>query len=206
MRTNSEQVQFDTFGYVTFCHAAFVQTDANSTFSSGWEDIYFRERYHLVDPVIGFGQANFGRSAATVLDPAQMAGALFEEARAHSADSNVAMVSHFGGSTRIFGGVNHDLDARALPVALESLQADHRRDLAAGLRRLSDMQLDLLDLAEEGHSDKVIANELGVSHSLIAQRKRAICETMGMTCWRGVVQLYTLDKWHGIVPGEGFGQ
>ncbi|MBP0483977.1 autoinducer binding domain-containing protein [Sagittula salina] len=193
------QDEMSSFGHVTFSTDGLTQGHAVSTFSAGWQDRYFAGKFYLADPVISFGLHGAAGSRITILPEKVRKTPLYEEARAFGAESNVAAVSHFGGSTRLFGGVNLDLDERVLPRLLGSVQMDHRRDLAQGLQRLSDIQIDLLDLAEEGHPEKVIAAELGVSLSTIAQRKRAICNAMGMTVWRSVLQLYTWNKWGGLV-------
>lgn len=99
----------------------------------------------------------------------------------------------------VFGGVNPELDPRATASIQHACQATHRIELLKNLDLLTDTQIDLMEMAEEGFLDKEIASEFGISLSAIAQRKQAICKAVGTDCFKSTLRLYTLQKWGGLV-------
>ena len=172
-----------------------------STFSDDWVDKYFANGFEQIDPVFKFAMKNRRRCAASALSPEDMRSPLFEEARAYGADSNIMITDYIGGSTMVLGGVNPDLTAENLGEAIQACKAVHRQSLLDRLGLLSEKQIDLLELVEMGLKDAEISFELGVSPSAIAQRKRAICNTLGITSFPVAAQIYTADKWSGLICG-----
>lgn len=195
------QAKFDSFGYVTLTNGQ-TPEDAITTFPDQWKELYFKNAFYKYDPIFHFSNSMLRRSGATLLSSKQMNGDLFDAAEQFDANSNFVSVSHYGGNTMVFGGVNSDLDQRTISDCHSLCRATHRLDLARKLANLSDAQLDLMELAEEGHPDKEIASELGVSMSAVAQRKQVVCSQVGVTSFRAALQLYSLDKWGGLIAGK----
>ncbi len=100
----------------------------------------------------------------------------------------------------VFGGVNHHLDRRSAQEAELACKATHRQIMVARLSGLSDAQIDILEMYEEGLLDKEVAGELNVSISAVAQRKQAICHHLGVNSFRVVMGVYSVAKWGSIVP------
>lgn len=195
------QAKFDSFGYVTLVNGQ-TPEDAVTTFPDQWKELYFSNEFFRFDPVFHFANSMLRRSGATLLSKDQMNGDLFDAAEQFDANSNFVSVSHYGGNTMVFGGVNTDLDYNAISDCHSLCRATHRLELAKKLAALTDAQLDLMDMAEEGHPDKEIASELGVSMSAIAQRKQAVCSQVGVASFRAALQLYSLDKWGGMIAAK----
>jgi DNA-binding CsgD family transcriptional regulator len=192
------QENFSGFGYVVVSQFE-APTAATTNFGDEWHQKYFQEEFHKIDPVFAFNN-RCGRSGVKLLTTQDMSSPLFEEAQSFGADSNFISVSVFGGNRLIFGGVNHDLDERAVSSLHRSCQSTHRMMLIERIDGLSDGQIDFMEMCEEGLLDKQIACELGVSISAVAQRKRAICNKVGVTNFRSALSLYSMRKWSGIVP------
>ncbi len=191
------QEEFDHFGYVVLSNGEDAKS-AKTTFPPRWHTTYFKRNFNKIDPTFTFARSNYRTSSARLLTKEEMNTNLFEEARLFGADSNFVCVSHFSGNQMIFGGVNKDLDARAVQKCQILCQKTHRFELAQKLRKLSDAQVDLMEMSEEGLRDKEISFELGVSLSAIAQRKKAICNIVGTDSFRATLQLYSMIKWAGI--------
>ena len=191
------QERFSGYGYVLLTGNQ-APVSAVTNFAAEWHEKYFEEEFFRIDPVFKFSAKCGLRSSAMLLSHKDMASALFEEARGFGADSNFISVSHFGGNRMIFGGVNHDLDRRAVSAAHLECRKAHRQILVQKVPDLTDTQLDLLDLSEEGLLDKQIAIELGISVSAVAQRKKVICAKIGVTSFPTAVSLYSTWKWGGL--------
>jgi len=173
---------------------------AISTFPVEWVGKYFANGFDKIDPVFHFAVAAGNRSKSTLLNATQMASDLFDEARIYNADSNVVATSYLGGSKMVFGGVNSDLDTRVLPDVQKTCDAAHREILMGRFDTLTDAQIDVLEMVDEGHGDKEIAAEFGVTINAIAQRKAAICNNIGCDRFNSIAGLYSVYKWGGIVP------
>ncbi len=195
------QAKFDSFGFVTLTKGQ-TPDDAITTFPNQWKALYFENEFYKNDPIFLFANNMLRRSGATLLSPDQMNGDLFDAAEQFDANSNFVSVSHYGGNTMVFGGVNTELDHRTISDCHNLCRATHRLDLARKLANLTNAQLDLMDLAEEGHPDKEIASELGVSMSAVAQRKQSVCSHVGVSSFRAALQLYSLDKWGGLIADK----
>jgi len=197
------QEHFSSFGFVTLMQGQ-QPVSATTTFPSRWHQTYFENKLFMQDPIFAFAAQNVKKSTGALLSQNQMSGDLFDAAREFDAASNFVSVSHFAGSSFVFGGVNPDLTNKAVPECQRLCQATHRLALSKRIESLTDTQIDLLEMAEEGFLDKEIAEELGVSMSAIAQRKKAICNHVGVTSFRASLQLYALDKWGGIVASKSY--
>ncbi|PIE13793.1 MAG: hypothetical protein CSA70_03500 [Rhodobacterales bacterium] len=191
------QEHFSDFGYVLLAPGQ-QPNGATTTFPEEWEHRYFEHRFHEIDPVFDFARSNHRQSAASILTDDQMATPLFEEARLFGADSNFLCVSNLGGNTMVFGGVNHHLGEEHVSEARKLCQATHRLDLMRRLSNLTDPQIDVMEMAEEGMLDKEIASDLGVTISAVNQRKQAICKQVGTSSFKVTLGLYSLWKWGGI--------
>lgn len=194
------QEKFTSYGFVLLAPGQ-EPSHATTTFPEQWHETYFENEFHRTDPVFSFASKNIRQSNASLLAHSQMTGDLFDAAREYDAASNFVSVSHFGGNTLVFGGVNTDLDDRALARCHELCRATHRIELSKRIESLTDAQIDLLELAEEGCLDKEISQQLQVSMSAIAQRKQAVCAHIGVSAFRAALQLYSLDKWGGMIAG-----
>jgi DNA-binding CsgD family transcriptional regulator len=197
--TNFLQENFSGFGYVVLGLGE-MPTSAVTNFGSDWHQRYFSQEFHRVDPVFKFFADCRGRSGTRLVSNAEMECPLYEEARLYGADSNFISVSAIGGSQMVLGGVNHELDRGAAAKLHQSCQAAHKSILLERVDQLSDLQIDFLEMCEEGLIDKQIACELGVSLSAVAQRKKAICNKIGVSNFRAALSLYSVRKWSGIVP------
>lgn len=197
--THLMQETFSGYGYVILSPGE-SPSSAENSFGKGWHEKYFSERLYTIDPIFAFHKQCGGRSGAKLLSIEEMNTPLHEEARAYGADSNFISVSAIGCSLMVFGGVNHDLDERAVPGLHRSCQAAHRTVLLKRIDGLSDTQIDFMEMCEEGLLDKQIASELGVSPSAVAQRKKAICVKVGTGNFRTALSLYSVRKWSGVVP------
>ncbi|WP_172684854.1 LuxR C-terminal-related transcriptional regulator [Phaeobacter sp. 11ANDIMAR09] len=193
------QENFSGFGYVVLGLGE-MPTSAVTNFEVDWHQKYFAEQYHRVDPVFKFFADCRGRSGTRLVSEAEMETPLYEEAKLYGADSNFISVSAIGGSQMVLGGVNHDLDVTRASMIHKSCRAAHRSILLERVDQLSDLQIDFLEMCEEGLIDKQIACELGVSISAVAQRKKAICNKIGVSNFRAALSLYSVRKWSGIVP------
>lgn len=193
------QENFSGFGYVVLGFGE-MPTSAVTNFEVDWHQKYFAEQYHRVDPVFKFFADCRGRSGTRLVSEAEMETPLYEEAKLYGADSNFISVSAIGGSQMVLGGVNHDLDVNKASMIHKSCQAEHRSILLERVDQLSDLQIDFLEMCEEGLIDKQISCELGVSISAVAQRKKAICNKIGVSNFRAALSLYSVRKWSGIVP------
>lgn len=195
---NLLQEKFNDWGYVIL-RPGEEPACANTTFPDVWHHTYFKNQFYRIDPVFAFAAQAGRRSGVKLLTPTEMNSDLFEEAELYRADSNVVCVSFFGGNRMILGAVNHELDDRATPDCLSVAQRQHRLELTRNLELLTEPQADLLELAEEGLKDKEIAAEFGISLSAVAQRKKVICDKVGVSNFTATLQLYSLAKWGGIV-------
>ncbi|MFV1637913.1 MULTISPECIES: helix-turn-helix transcriptional regulator [Phaeobacter] len=193
------QEAFSGYGFVILAPGEAPQV-AETSFADSWHEKYFSEGLHEYDPVFDFLRGSGGRSGAKLLSESEMGSPLYEEAEVFGADSNFVSTSSFGGNTLLLGGVNHDLDERALPNLLHSCRALHRSVLLKRVDSLSDSQIDFMEMSEEGLLDKQIASTLDVSISAVAQRKKAICVKLGIGNFRAALSLYSIRKWSGIVP------
>lgn len=195
------QEEFDSVGLAFLGHnGALSEMDTN--FGDGWEQKYVSEDFARIDPVIGKVASSGARSTTYLLSEREMSSELFEEAKAYNANSNFGSVSMFGGSCMVVGGVNADLDERALPRIQAKCYKLHLQLLMQKIDRLRTPQIELLELSEEGLLEKEIAYELGISQSAIVQRKKTICGNVGVASFKAAVSLYTMRKWSGIVPGD----
>ena len=197
--THFLQEAFSGFGYVVLGLGE-MPTSAVTNFRSDWHQKYFDEQFHRVDPVFGFFADCRGRSGTRLVSKTEMETPLYEEARQYGADSNFISVSAIGGSQMVLGGVNHDLDMQQASEIHRTCQTAHKSILLGRVDELSDLQIDFLEMCEEGLIDKQIAGELGVSMSAVAQRKKAICSKIGVSNFRAALSLYSVRKWSGIVP------
>ena len=148
------QELFSSYGYVLLPPGA-MPTEATTTFPDEWHASYFANAFHEIDPVFSFARECRRRSDAKLLSSADMETALFEEAGRFGADSNFVSVSKLGGNMMVFGGVNHDLDHRAVAEGLRLCQVEHRRVLLCKIDLLTDAQVDLLEerVVEPLHHD-----------------------------------------------------
>lgn len=189
---------FSNFGYTVSTGEADASC-ATSTFPAAWVERYFREGLHQVDPIFKFANQHRRRCGHRILSDRDMGNPLFEEAKTAGADSNIMITDYFGGSTMVLGGVNHDLTEENIGEAVFACRATHRQEIASRIRLLTDKQVDLLELTEMGWRDIEISHELGISVSAISQRKSAICSTLGLTNFQTAAQLYSAQKWSGII-------
>lgn len=197
--TNFLQENFSGFGYVVLGLGE-MPTSAVTNFGPDWHEKYFAGQFHHVDPVFKFFAECRGRSGTRLITEAEMETPLYEEARLYGADSNFISVSAIGGSQMVLGGVNHDFDVSKASAIHETCRSAHQSILLERVDGLSDLQIDFLEMCEEGLIDKQIAGELGISISAVAQRKKAICNKIGVSNFRAALSLYSVRKWSGIVP------
>jgi hypothetical protein len=193
------QEEFSGFGYVLMTNSK-APTSAQTNFGDAWHQKYFDERFHEIDPIFEFNRNCGARSGYKILTTNEMANPLFEEAKPFGANSNFISISAYGGSRMIFGGVNSDLDAHSASVLHQSCKSAHRTMLVKNVDKLSDAQIDFMEMSEEGLADKQIAHDLGISLSAVAQRKKVICDRVGTTKFGAALSLYSMRKWGGIVP------
>ena len=193
------QENFSGFGYVVLGFGE-MPTSAVTNFGADWHQRYFAEQFHRIDPVFNFFADCRGRSGTKLVSGVEMETSLYEEAKLYGADSNFISVSAIGGSQMVLGGVNHDLDKNSAAKLHQSCQTAHKSILLERVDELSDLQIDFLEMCEEGLIDKQIACEIGVSLSAVAQRKKAICNKIGVSNFRAALSLYSVRKWSGIVP------
>ncbi|AUQ92817.1 Response regulator (plasmid) [Phaeobacter inhibens] len=189
---------FSNYGHTISTQGA-TKECVTSTYAPEWVDTYFAHGFDRIDPVFRFAAHNRRRTAAAALTPDEMQSPLFEAAAEYGADSNIMITDYIGGSTMVLGGVNPELSNRNLSEAVQACKSLHRRVLMDRLHSLSDKQVDLLELVEMGWKDAEISFELGVSPSAIAQRKRAICNALGVTSFSVAAQIYSADKWAGLI-------
>lgn len=195
------QERFSNFGYVILSPGEVPQR-AVSTFPVAWQTRYFENQLFDIDPIFDFASRNKRRSTAELLDKSLMESPLFEEARTYDADSNFMCTCNFGGNTLVFGGVTDDLPPEMVDHCLDLCKQTHRLELSRKLEELTNSQLDLMQLTEEGLKDKEISVELGIGMSAIAQKKKAICDKIGTDSFRSVVQLYSAVKWGPVIAGR----
>jgi len=195
---NRLQDFFSGYGYTVTSGLATANC-VTSTFSASWVEKYFREGFDQIDPIFKFAEQNKRRCGFKQLTDIDMQTPLFEEAKAVSADSNIMITDFLGGSTMVLGGVNPDFSSQHLIEAQEVCKLTHRQVMTDRIEHLTDKQIDLLELIEMGLRDSEISYELGISSSAIAQRKKAICGTLGLTNFQTAAQLYTARKWSGLI-------
>ena len=196
---NLLQENFDSFGH-TVLGPGEVPLTATTTYPEEWEERYFKMGFDRIDPVFKFARQNHCRSATKILSQNERETPLFEEAKLFDADANITATSFFSGSLMVLGGKNFDMDARSLLGVKNMTRSEHRRILMQRLSALNDNHIDVLELASDGLLEKQIACELAISVSALAQRKQKICSQLGISIFSGAVQLYTLQKWGGIIP------
>lgn len=197
--THFLQADFSGYGFVVLGLGE-MPTSAVTNFGAEWHQKYFDEQFHTIDPVFKFFADCRGRSGTRLISEKEMETPLYEEAKAYGADSNFISISAIGGSQMVLGAVNHDLDERQAAEIHRSCKAAHQSILLERVDELGDQQIDFLEMCEEGLIDKQIAAALGVSMSAVAQRKRAICNKIGVANFRAALSLYSVRKWSGIVP------
>lgn len=176
-------------------------TCTTGTYDPVWVHKYFESNFDRIDPIFHFAEQFHRRSGSRILRSTEMNSPLFEEAKPHNAASNVMVTDFLGGSTMVLGGVNPDIDERQIPDIMDCVKATHRQVIAKRIHDLTDKQIDLLELSEMGMRDIEIAHELQISNSAIAQRKRAVCKALDITSFQVATQLYTTQKWGGIISG-----
>jgi DNA-binding NarL/FixJ family response regulator len=99
----------------------------------------------------------------------------------------------------VLGGVNHEMTEGSLREAVAACRLTHRQHIAQNINQLTDRQVELMELIEMGLRDSEICHELKVSKSAVAQRKRAICDCLGLTNFQTAAQIYTAQKWSGLI-------
>lgn len=188
---------FDKYAFSIGTNPVAIGHSMGSKYGSDWTELYMSRSYFKTDPVALIG-ATTKTSGLICIPSSEMRGEVYEEAASHGASADAVVVSTFGGSKMIVGGITGGLSDAGKNEALKSVRLEHRKLLADRIADLSDRQFDVLDLAESGHNTKGIAANMGISVTAVNGHKATICERLSVTSWDPVVELYSRFLFSGI--------
>ncbi len=173
-------------------------SSVQSSYNQKWMDRYMKKSYFLNDPVTHIGMQPITRTICQIIPEQFRQSELYEEAKCFDADANAVVTSLYGGNKMILAAKLDATSTQEMNDLKTSTIKMHRIEIASRVDLLTDRQLEVMELAEEGNSQKAIAAEMGISIPGVAQHKIAICKTLDILNWTCALNAYSLQKWGNL--------
>lgn len=171
-----------------------------STYRHEWTKKYLQKQWYRTDPVALRARESLISRRAIVLTQSDIECEIYEEARSYGSDANIVFANYFGGNIMIVGAkIDNPTAPSALGEFAEATRLAHRLSIIDKLSGLTDRQIEVLELADDGLLVAQIAAEMGVTEPAVNRLKKRICEALDVTQWNTAVNAYSLEKWGGLV-------